>query len=248
MPTVTNFRNRNKELKNRVLRKNIIDKTTYVKRTFHRYSTLRTRVPSLATAVPSTRNIAPEYTGYILQSSKVHTPGTVYWDTATTYEQPGTIVRPKEFLQVRRTPRRGLNILRSKWDCNVYYPKEGTSILKKRRFPLDRTVTRFLNSKNASCVQIKKAKHPAKLQQEHFSSVLAYLKGTWVPQDTPLNIYNTRPADTEYYPTYLPSDTVVLGIGTNTGASEKRYRENFSTPYKHTKEIPSSRFEDEDNE
>jgi hypothetical protein len=247
MPTVTNFRNRHKGLKKRVQRKNIIDKTTYVKRTFQRYSTLRTRVPSFATAVPSTRNIAPEYTGYILQSSKVHTPCTVYWDTATTYEQPGTIVSPEEFLQVRRTPRRGLNILRSKWDCNVYYPKEGTSILKKRRFPLDRTVTRFLKSNNASKIHLTKAKHPAKLQQEQFSSVLAYLEGTWVPQNSPLNIYNTRPVDTEYYPTYLPSDTVVLGVGTNTGTSEKRYRENFSTPYKRM-EIPSSRFEDEDDE
>jgi hypothetical protein len=129
----------------------------------------------------------------------------------------------------------------------VYYPKEGKSILKKRRFPLDRTVTRFLKSKNALNNQLTKAKHPAKLQQEHLSSVLAYLKGTWVPNDTPLNIYNTRPVDTEYYPTYLPSDTVVLGIGTNTGTSEKRYRENFSTPYKRM-EIPSSLFEDEDDE
>jgi hypothetical protein len=247
MPTVTNFRNRNKELEKRLRRKNIIDKTTYVKRTLHRYSTLRTRVPRLAKAIPSIRNIAPEYTGSTLQSSKVHTPGTVYWDTATTYEQPGTIISPTEFIQVRRTPRRGLNILRSKWDCNVYYPKEGTSILKKRRFPLDRTVTRFFKSKNALNNTLTKAKHPVKLQQEHFSSVLAYLKGTWVPNDTPLNIYNTRPADTEYYPTYLPSDTVVLGIGTNTGTSEKRYRENFLTPYKRM-EIPSSRFEDEDDE
>jgi hypothetical protein len=130
----------------------------------------------------------------------------------------------------------------------VYYPKEGTctSILKKRQYPLDRTITRFLKTRNDLNNKLTKAKHPAKLQQEHFSSVLAYLKGTWVPNDTPLNIHNRRPVDTgEYFPTYLPSDTVVLGIGTNTGTSEKRYRKNFSTPYKHM-EIPSSRFEDDE--
>jgi hypothetical protein len=114
---------------------------------------------------------------------------------------------------------------------------------------LDRTVSRFLKPKSAVNKKLTKAKSPAKLQQEHFCSVLGYLKGTWVPNDTPLNIYNTRPVDTEYYPTHLPtgSDTVVLGLSTNTGTSERRYRENYCTPYKPI-EIPSLRFEDEDDE
>ncbi len=64
----------------------VIDKTTGVKPTTRRYSIFRTRVPKIQDALPSVRNIAPVYTGSVLQSSKVHIPGTVYWDTATTYE------------------------------------------------------------------------------------------------------------------------------------------------------------------
>jgi hypothetical protein len=235
----------------------VIDKTTGVKRTGRRYSIFRTRVPKLQDTVQSVRNIAPEYTGFVLSSSKVHGPGTVYWDTATTYEQPGTITNPAELIQVRRPPRGGLSTLRTKkWDTDVFYPKEGTSILKKRRFPLARTVKRLLRRPKAVNLRLAKAKSPALIKQDELRGIFAYLQSTWVPGYTPSSIVASRPVDTEYYPSNISSLPAACGRNTIGSTSpvlsiaEQQYKDNFCTTYTKFKvEFPPvSRFAETDDE
>ena len=123
--------------------------------------------------------------------------------------------------------------------------------MKKRRFPLARTVKCFLNRPKTENLRLAKAKSPRQIKQDELKGIFAYLKSTWVPGDTPLSIEASRPVDTEYYPTYFPSTTVIRGRSTNTDTAEKTYKYDFSTTYK--KQIvefpaPVSRFAETDDE
>jgi hypothetical protein len=166
-----------------------LDKTSNVKK----LSTVSKNwiVPAKRESVTNKKNIDPEYLrtqykGTILRTSKAHEQGKLFWGTTTTYEAQGTVIHPQEFEQEQRKVRNTREpsslaikkyrptsynnqvpgwLIVHKWCPNVFYPQEGTSILKKRRVPLDKRslcITRSTTGNNNNVIPWTTGRKPTR--------------------------------------------------------------------------------------
>ena len=194
----------------------ICDKTSGVKRLarVQDRSDPFVQVPPKSETVECICNIAPEYLrtpqGLVLCNSRAHYQGKIYWGTVTTYELQGTAVNPQEPVQVprrvhdlskpfylavekaRRTKWsrvvRGW-VKRHEWDHRIYYPKTGTSILKKRKFPLDRRPTLRIGYRPG----VASTGNPKR-------RLYTYLINHWITDSTAEQATALRPVELEYLP------------------------------------------------
>ena len=197
----------------------IIDKTSNCKRLERVQDKTKEeyQVPHKSEVVECIYNIRPTYThtgeGLVLCHSRNHFQGTIFWSTVTTYELKGTAVYPQQPVQVHAQVRNlqkpyylakckikkttYSNVQRGwapryEWNHEIFYPKVGTSILKTRKFPLDRKPTYVLGHRAG-------VSGPRRTRSVFGNKVvLDYLKEYWAQDLTPKEVTDSRPQDKEY--------------------------------------------------
>jgi hypothetical protein len=204
----------------------IIDKTTNFKRLVKTPDSEEPdfSVPALEDTVPDIKNICA---GYIFTESgpnilpyRAHTQGDLFFSTVTTYEVKGTAVYPQELIQLRRKVRNTKkphklakgnprptcynNIVpnwlkRFEWDHKIFYPKVGNSILKRRKFPLDRTQDPRYHLK-FEFLDLPLQPFILGADPKSRFSVFTFLQFFWVPGLTFQEVLDSRPPYLDYIP------------------------------------------------